>query len=125
MKKRIVVPIAEENGLKSSLSGHFGSTPYFAVVDLDAGNVLNVKTFPNAGEHHGGRGLTHNNVLELHPDVIVAYGMGPGGLNAFQSTGVAVLKAVGKNVSEVIEAYQRNELEVLTEGCHEARHCHH
>jgi predicted Fe-Mo cluster-binding NifX family protein len=123
VKKRIVVPTVDENGLKSQLSGHFGRSPYFAVVDVDdSDKVSNVKSVPNVGEHCGGTGQTHENILELHPNAIIVCGMGPRGLNTFQNAGIAVLKAKGDNVGEVIDAYQKNQLEVLIEGCHEAHH---
>lgn len=123
MKETIVVPTVDENGLKSQLSGHFGSSPYFAIVELDdSGKVSNVKSVPNVGEHCGGTGQTHNNIFEMHPNVIIVHGMGPRGLSTFQNAGIAVLKAKGDNVSEVIDAYQNDQLEVLTEGCHEAHH---
>jgi len=48
--------------------------------------------------------------------------MGPRGLNAFQSAGVAVLRANANTISEVIAAYKENRLQELTEGCHDAHH---
>jgi predicted Fe-Mo cluster-binding NifX family protein len=107
------------------LAEHFGRAPYFTVVDLDEnGEVSNVKTIANTGEHAGGVGLTHDNIAELKPNAIILYGMGPRGLTSFQNSGIAVLKANANTVKEVITAYKQDELEELTEGCEHAHHHH-
>jgi predicted Fe-Mo cluster-binding NifX family protein len=120
---RIVVPAVDESGLNSQLAEHFGRAPYFAVVDLDEnGEISSVKTSPNTGEHVGGMGQAHDNVLELKPNAMIVHGMGPRGLQGFQDRGVAVLKANANTVREVIDAYKGDRLQELTEGCHQAHH---
>jgi predicted Fe-Mo cluster-binding NifX family protein len=123
LPNRIVVPTASQEGLKAPLAEHFGRAPYFAVVDLNEnGEVANVKTVPNVGEHTGRMGQPHDVVLGLQPNAIIVYGMGRRGISSFQSAGVAVLRANANTVSEVIAAYKENKLQELTEGCHDARH---
>ena len=93
MPNRIIVPTIGQEGLNANLAEHFGRAPYFTVVDLkENGDIANVKAVPNVGEHGGGMGHAHNHILELQPNAIIVYGMGPRGLNAFQSAGVAVLE---------------------------------
>lgn len=123
MVTRIVVPTVDESGLYAQIAEHFGRAPYFTVVELtDNGEVSNVKTVPNVGEHAGGMGYTHDNIMELRPNAIIVYGMGPRGLSTFQNAGVAVLKANASTVREVIASYKDDKLQELTEGCHHARH---
>jgi predicted Fe-Mo cluster-binding NifX family protein len=120
---RIVVPVVDESGLESRISEHFGRTPFFALIDLnEKGQVIGQKIVPNAGEHFGGGGKRADFILNLKPNAIIAYGMGPRGLSIYQSERVAVLRANADTVKDVIAAYNREELEELTEGCHEARH---
>jgi predicted Fe-Mo cluster-binding NifX family protein len=120
---RIVVPVIDESGLNSRISEHFGRTPFFAVIDLDdEGQVIEHKTVPNTGEHFGGGGRRAGFILNFKPNVIIVYGMGPRGLSIYQSERVAVLRANADTVKDVIAAYNRDELDELTEGCHEARH---
>jgi predicted Fe-Mo cluster-binding NifX family protein len=120
---RIIVPTNNQEGLNATLAEHFGRAPYFTVVDLnDKGNTENVKTVPNVGEHAGGMGYTHDHILGLQPNAIIVYGMGPRGLNTFQSAGVAVLRANADTVGEVIAAYRDDKLRELTEGCQHAHH---
>jgi predicted Fe-Mo cluster-binding NifX family protein len=124
---RIIVPTIGQEGLNAHLAEHFGRAPYFAVVDLNEnGEVANVKTVPNVGEHTGRMGQPHDVVLGLQPNAIIVYGMGRRGLDSFQSVGIAVLRANANTISEVIAAYKENKLQELTEGCHDARqHAHH
>ena len=123
MPNRIVVPAASQDGLTAHLAEHFGRAPYFAVVDLnDNGEVENVKTVSNLPHGTGRMGQPHDVVLGLQPTAIIAYGMGHRGISSFQSVGIAVLRANANTVSEVIAAYKENQLQELTEGCHDARH---
>jgi predicted Fe-Mo cluster-binding NifX family protein len=46
-------------------------------------------------------------------------------LATFQDAGVAVLRADGNTVREVIAAHNEDRLQELTEGCHEAHHQEH
>jgi predicted Fe-Mo cluster-binding NifX family protein len=120
---RIVIPVIDETGINSRLSEHFGRAPYFAIVEVDEkGQVVSQKTVANTGEHFGGSGRRADFILQLKPDAIITYGMGPRGLSIYQSVRVAVLRANANTVKQVIEAYNNNELQELTEGCHEARH---
>jgi len=120
---RIIIPVLDESGLDAQLSEHFGRAPYFTVVDVDEkGHVTDQKTIANESEHFGGVGNPSDRILQFKPNALVTYGMGPRALNIFQDAKVAVLRTNANTVKEVITAYNNNELEELTEGCHEARH---
>jgi len=120
---RVIVPVEDQKGLNARLAEHFGRAPYYAVVDFDEnGKDANVKTVPNVGEHAGGMGYSHDNILEYQPKAIIVYGMGPRGLITFQNAGVAVLKANANTVGEVVAAYREDKLQELTEGCEHAHH---
>jgi predicted Fe-Mo cluster-binding NifX family protein len=123
LPKRIVVPTIGQEGLNDSLAQHFGRAPYFTAVDLDDnGEVANVKIVQNVGEHAGGMGHAHDNILGLQANFIIVYGMGPRGLSTFQDAGVTVLRANADTVKEVIAAYKDGKLQALTEGCEDAHH---
>jgi predicted Fe-Mo cluster-binding NifX family protein len=127
MKTRIIVPVDNEDGFEAPVAEHFGRANYFAVVDLDEkGAILSVKTEANKGEHHGGRGHPHENLLALKPNVIIACGMGPGGMLGFENAGVKLLKATPTvTVQEMVAQYEAGKLEKLTGGCEHAHHHNH
>jgi predicted Fe-Mo cluster-binding NifX family protein len=126
MVKRIIIPVENESGLNAHVAQHFGRAPYFAVVELDEkGQALSVKTEPNTGEHMGGTGHPHDKLLALKPDVIIAFGMGPGGLHSFQNADVTLLKAVDATVQETIDSFKEGKLMELSGGCEHAHHHEH
>ena len=121
MITRILIPTKDQSG--TEIADHFGRAPYFAVVDLDDnGTTIALKVHPNTGEHSGGMGHAHDNVLKHNPRAVIVQGMGPRGIMSFQSQNIAVLRARGNLVQEIIEAFNRNDLEELTEGCADAHH---
>jgi predicted Fe-Mo cluster-binding NifX family protein len=123
MSVRIVIPVEDANGLNSRLSQHFGRAPYFAVVELNEnGKVLDFQMVSNKSEHFGGMGRPSENIMRLGPNGVITYGMGPRALGMFQNANIAVLQANKYIVKELIEAYKRDELVELTEGCHHAKH---
>jgi len=120
---RFVVPVEEDKGVDSRLSEHFGRAPFFAVFELDEdGKILNQKAVPNESEHFGGTGFPPDRILQLEPDAVITFGMGPRALSQFQEAKVAVLRANSDTVNGVISSYIKDELEELTEGCHHAQH---
>lgn len=121
--ERIVIPTIDDRGLESKLSEHFGRAPYFTVIDLEeGGEIIKVSSIPNISEHFGGAGRPPDAILQLKPDILITYGMGPRALEIFQRERVAVLRADSSSVRGVIEAYRENRLQELTEGCRQARH---
>ena len=121
MTTRILIPTEDMEG--TEVCEHFGRAPYFAVIDLDDnGTAIEMKIHPNTGEHSGGRGHAHNNVHKFQPRTVIVQGMGPRGITSFQSQNIAVLRANSRLVQEIIQAYNRNELEELTDGCADAHH---
>jgi predicted Fe-Mo cluster-binding NifX family protein len=120
---RLAIPVEDANGLNARLSQHFGRAPYFAVVEVDESRkILNVQMVTNKSEHFGGMGKPPQILMSLRPDAVITYGMGPRALNMFQSANVAVLQTNKGFVKDVIEAYSKDELVELTEGCRHARH---
>ncbi|MGD9381127.1 MAG: NifB/NifX family molybdenum-iron cluster-binding protein [Candidatus Thorarchaeota archaeon] len=121
MKRRLLVPCEGPDG--AYVAAHFGRAPYFVTFDLDeSGAVIEKSVHPNTGEHAGGKGHAHNNVLRLMPNVVIVQGMGPRGLSSFQSKDIAVLHANSNLIDNLVAAYIRNELQELTEGCSQAHH---
>ncbi len=121
MPTRLVIPTNDQNGME--LADHFGRAAYFTVIDLDNnGHTTSIHVHPNSGEHTGGTGHAHDNVLVHHPNVVIVQGMGPRGIMSFQSQNIAVLQANSKSIQDLVAAFTQNKLVELTEGCVEAHH---
>jgi predicted Fe-Mo cluster-binding NifX family protein len=123
MVERIVVPVLDEAGETSRLSPHFGRAPFFAVAELTAsGDIVNLRFEPNSSSHFGGQGRPPDLLLQLGPNVIITFGMGPRAMRRFQEAGIAVMQAKSESLGDVLTAFSHNELTELTEGCRDARH---
>ena len=106
MPTRLVIPTNDQNG--TEIADHFGRSAYFAVIDLDdAGKTTGVNVHPNTGEHSGGRGHAHDNILVHDPNVVIVRGMGPRGIMSFQSQHIAVLQANSNSVKELVTSFAR------------------
>jgi predicted Fe-Mo cluster-binding NifX family protein len=126
MTKRIVIPTEEKTGLDAHLAQHFGSAPYYTIVELDEkNNNVGIRTEVNKGEHVGGTGHPHEHLLALEPNVFIVQGMGPGCLSSLQAAGITVLKAAGTTVKEIVEGFKEGKLNVLSGACDHARHHEH
>ena len=127
MTKRIMIPVEDEKGLEAQVAHHFGRAPYFAMVELDENQKTpKVKTEPNKSEHMGGPARhSHESFLALKPDIVVAFGMGPGALHTFQDVGVTVLQATSETVKGNIESFKEGKLGELSGGCEHAHHHEH
>ncbi|MGC8717211.1 MAG: NifB/NifX family molybdenum-iron cluster-binding protein [bacterium] len=123
MKERIIIPTIDNGGLSARISEHFGRSPYFTVIELDEeDNIINTETINNVSEHFSGRGTAKDQMLALHPTVVIVYDMGPRALTGFQEAGIAVFRANSELVKDIISAYKEDRLKELTEGCHHAGH---
>ena len=125
---KLVIPVEKFEKEDSAIFPHFGRAPQFVLVKLrDDGSVESMLPMDNVGEHFGGHGAAEKLVSDLDPDALVVKGMGPRGLQAFQSKGIAVFTGDVNTVKEAIGAYLGGRLTGLTEPCRDAQHqsgCH-
>ena len=126
---RLVIPIERFDNERSLIFPHFGRSPEFAVVEISSeGRVVSISSHRNTGGQCGDHSEMHGGaesvVTGLHPDAVVVKGMGPRGLQAFQSNGIAVFTGPVNSVGEAVEAYLSGRLSGLTEPCRDARHAH-
>jgi predicted Fe-Mo cluster-binding NifX family protein len=125
---KLAIPVEKFEKEKSIIFPHFGRAPIFAVIDLlDDGSVKSITHVENSSEHFGGQGSAETLISSIGPNALVVKGMGPRGLEAFQSNGIAVFTGDVNTVGEAIDAYVDGRLIGLTEPCREARHqfgCH-
>jgi predicted Fe-Mo cluster-binding NifX family protein len=111
---RIAFPIVDDNGLDSTVHGHFGSAPHFAVVDLDA-NRIEVFENPDQDHQHG----ACNPMAALggrKVDGVVVGGIGGGALKKLSSSGIAVYRAVEGTVAENARLIQSGSLPLFDPG---------
>jgi predicted Fe-Mo cluster-binding NifX family protein len=125
---KVVIPVGEYLGLESPVYGHFGSAPFFALLDSE---TMAVEAIGNSDQInvHGGcnplRALAGSN-----PDAVVVGGIGMGALMGLRAAGMKVYRAAGGTVADVARQFKAGELAEVEENgaCagHSAGHsCHH
>lgn len=99
----LCIPVMNDQGLDSRVSGHFGSAPCFAIVDSE---TRACRVVPNANQHHGHGGCHPVAAIAgLGVDGVLVGGIGAGALSHLQAAGIRVWKADGSTVAAALEAY--------------------
>ncbi|MCG3146921.1 MAG: hypothetical protein PCFJNLEI_00356 [Verrucomicrobiae bacterium] len=109
---KVCIPVEEFRGLNSTVYGHFGSAPVFALVDTD---TLAIEPLANHDEHHQHGMCSPVKAVGSRPiDAVIVGGMGAGAVRGLQAVGIAVFRFTGGTVGEAVEQFNAGELPVLT-----------
>jgi len=121
---KICIPTEDERGLESRAHGHFGSAPFFAIVDADSGRL---EVVGNADLHHRHHSCHHVDRMKAHAiDVVVCSGVGYRAFAALQEAGIDVLVPEHATVAGIVSAVRLGEVHRLSanEACGGDRHGH-
>ena len=121
---QICIPVLEDRGLDSRVSGHFGSAPAFMIVETDSGDC---RVVGDNNQHHA-----HGMCQPLAAlagetvDAIIVGGIGMGALMKLHAAGIAVFRAAHPTVAETVAAFRDGRLQpVGQDGACAAHHGHH
>ena len=109
---KVCIPTLGEKGLEECVSDHFGRSPTFTIVDLDANKV---KVIRNTSEHFGGMGHPPELLAREKVDVLLCSGLGPRAAQAFQQSGIEIYVGAMGTVKDVISAWQAGKLQEATD----------
>jgi predicted Fe-Mo cluster-binding NifX family protein len=108
----IRIPVNEDQGLRSPVCGHFGSAPFFMIVDTDTGTC---RAIANTNQHHGHGMCTPLAALSGESiDGMVVGGIGGGALNKLVAAGIRVFLSEQSTVEETVTAYKAGTLRPVT-----------
>ena len=101
---KICIPTTGGKGLEETVSAHFGSAPYFTLVDLESAAV---EVIENANQHHNhGQCQPMSSIEGRGVDAVVTGGMGRRAIERLNAGGVKVYHAEGGTVREVIDQFK-------------------
>ncbi len=106
---KIAVPLETNNGLNSITSRHFGHSNYFAIVEIENGNLRNLEILENPFEEHG-PGEIPNFLKNLGVQTIIVYGIGERAIQFFQEFGIDVITGIYGKLNEIIDSFIKGEL---------------
>lgn len=96
------------------VSAHFGRCQSYTIVDIKEGHVLRMGEIPNPGHQPG---FLPKYLSEKGVNCIIAGGMGPRAQSLFAQENIETIIGVQGPVSEVIEKFIMQELEVGDDLC--------
>ena len=87
---KLAIPSETDAGLTSMRSGHFGHTPFFTIVTIEDGQIINVEAVKNIDHDEVGCGGVIQYALGLGIDALLAAGMGRPHFMRFTEGGIKV-----------------------------------
>jgi predicted Fe-Mo cluster-binding NifX family protein len=119
------MPTVEGTGLGARLSGHFGSAPYFTVVESDTGRTQVIENAHARHEH--GQCRPTRSLEGLGVEAVVCRGLGRRALSVLSGEGITVLVTEAATVAEAMKAFGAGRAIPLDEahacqGGHSHRH---
>ena len=121
---KICIPTQSGCGLEAGVFGHFGSAPFFTIVDVESRRLEVVRNAPHHLERHS---CHHLDVLTTHGiDAVVCSGVGRRAFAALREAGVDLLTPAAGTVSEIVESIRRGSVCRMDEeeACEGGRHEH-
>jgi predicted Fe-Mo cluster-binding NifX family protein len=136
---KICIPSRSDTGLESTIFEHFGTAPYYTIVDTECGEV---EVLANPDCHQGQHRCHHTGHLRArHVDVVVSGGMGKRALSGLRDAGIDVMTVEANCVADAVDAVKAGDARQLSEdtacggrhgsgeghahgGCHDHGHDH-
>ncbi len=120
---RICIPTKGNEGMKAKVNLHFGSAPYFTIVDTKTNEI---EIIDNLDEHHAhGMCQPMKCLVGKNINAVISSGMGMRAVMNLNQNDIKVFKTEERgNVAEIIEQYKNNLLEELNSKNACAHHGH-
>jgi predicted Fe-Mo cluster-binding NifX family protein len=109
---KICIPTADKAGMKGHVHGHFGSAPFFTIVDTESRNV---EVLDNANQHHA-RGTCHplGSIEGKGVNIIIAAAMGGRIIQGLNLAKIKAYKTSAATVQEALDTYNNGILEAFS-----------
>ncbi|MBF0573371.1 MAG: NifB/NifX family molybdenum-iron cluster-binding protein [Desulfamplus sp.] len=109
---KVVFPSNSELGLIGSVYNHFGSAPFFVLVDTDSGAYEVLANLDK--DHSHGNCQPIKAMGNINADVVVVGGIGDGALKKLVDSGIKVFRAIEGTVQTNLQLLKDNKLEKFT-----------
>lgn len=100
---RVCMPTVHDHGRAATLSDHFGTAPYFTVVDSESGAA---EVIPNQHAAHGPGSCDAARSIRAHAvDAVVCLGLGRRALASLAAAGIPVFVSSARTVASAVDAF--------------------
>jgi predicted Fe-Mo cluster-binding NifX family protein len=118
---RIAVSADAAHGLEAPVSPHFGRCPFYAIVDMEDGQVHSVQTVANPYYPEHTPGVIPQFIHSQGADVMLTGGMGYRAVTFFEQLGVQPVTGASGTVRQALDAFWHGQLSGAA-PCHESTH---
>jgi predicted Fe-Mo cluster-binding NifX family protein len=109
---RLCIPTTDDRGRQGRLSDHFGSAPYFTIVD-DAADTVDIVRNSHARHQPGHCDAAKG--LEAHRvDAVLCLGLGRRALAGLEAVGIRVFVTPAADVDGAVAAFREGRMMPLT-----------
>jgi predicted Fe-Mo cluster-binding NifX family protein len=120
---RICIPTETNEGKNAKVYGHFGSAPYFTIVDTEKDSV---EIIDNTNQQHAhGMCQPMSALMGKNIDAVVTGGMGARAVQGLNQGGIKAYRAIPGTVADIVIQFTKGGLEEITvhnacaqHGCH-------
>jgi predicted Fe-Mo cluster-binding NifX family protein len=119
---KVCLPTLDSRGLESQISQHFGSAPFYLIVDTES---LEYQELPNKLRKHGNGNCHYFSGLRMAGiENLIVQDLGRGALQKLQAADSRVYKTPHRLVGESIEALKKSLLPEMRidDVCQHGRH---
>jgi len=103
--QRVAITSETADGLESPVSGHFGRSAYFTLVDLDGDQVVDVRAVANPAAANHRPGEIPEFIRDQGATVVLAGGMGRRAVLLFEHFGVGVASGAQGTAGDALRAW--------------------
>ncbi|OGS21058.1 MAG: hypothetical protein A2252_03965 [Elusimicrobia bacterium RIFOXYA2_FULL_39_19] len=109
---RICIPTETKDGKSAAVYGHFGSAPYFTIVDTEKDSI---EIIDNANAHHShGMCQPMGSLTGKNINAVACGGMGARAVQKLNEGGIKAYRAVAGTVKDTVELFIKGNLEEIT-----------
>ena len=120
---KICIPTETNDGKSAVVYGHFGSAPYFTIIDTDKDTV---EIISNANQHHSHGMCQPMSALDGKSiDAVVTGGMGGRAVQKLNESGIKAYREIPGTVADIVSQFTKGGLDEITinnacsqHGCH-------
>ena len=121
---RIAISAEENNGMNSTVCGHFGGAPYFVLADVTDGKVDHVEAVSNPGFPNHKPGQVPQFIRDQGANVVVTGGIGQRAIALLGEYGIQVAGGATGTAAQALEAFLAGALSGI-DPCTQGEHHHH
>jgi predicted Fe-Mo cluster-binding NifX family protein len=121
---RIAISIDTNQGLDSRVAHHFGRCPYFALVDVNDGQIKDVAVVDNPFYTAHQPGQVPGFIKEQGANVMLSGGMGGRAIQFFAQFGIEPATGASGTVKEAVDCYLNGGLQGASSCAESEAHGH-